>query len=161
MREKVEQLEPLNEFAALLNSTLDTAIVREKALEATCQLLRCETASLLLVDAKARELYWETALGDAGKELKNSIRLPIDDRSIAGYVAMTGESLIINDVANDPRHFKRKRPGAHHGFRRTADRWSACRSRRRARPSACFRRSTSFPAFPRAPVQAPLAGISR
>ncbi|MCM2324565.1 MAG: GAF domain-containing protein, partial [Oligoflexia bacterium] len=104
MQEKVQQLEHLNDFSAILNSTLDTETVREKALEATCRLLRCETASLFLVDEAKAELYWETALGDVGKELKRSFRLPIDDRSIAGYVAMTGESLIINDVAADPRH---------------------------------------------------------
>ncbi len=108
MQEKVQQLEFLNEFSSILNSTLDTAIVREKSLEATCKLLRCETASLYLVDVATNELYWETALGDVGKELKKSVRLPINDQSIAGYVAMTGESLIINDVQSDPRHFKKK-----------------------------------------------------
>jgi HD-GYP domain-containing protein (c-di-GMP phosphodiesterase class II) len=108
MQEKVRQLELMNGFSGLLNSTLDPAVVREKALEATCQLLRCETASLLLVDTAKGELYWETALGEEGKSLKNSVRLPINDRSIAGYVAMTGEALVINDVQKDPRHFKRK-----------------------------------------------------
>ncbi len=107
MQEKVQQLELMNEMAALLNSTLDTALVREKALEGTCKLLKCETASLLLVDEKKAELYWETALGEGGKALKNSVRLPIDNRSIAGYVAMTGESLIVNDPANDERHNKK------------------------------------------------------
>ena len=111
MQEKVQQLEYLNEFSALLNSTLDTAAVREKALEATCKLLRCETASLYLVDSQKAELYWETALGETGKQLQKSVRLAIDDRSIAGYVAMTGESLIINDVENDARHFKKSRRG--------------------------------------------------
>jgi HD-GYP domain-containing protein (c-di-GMP phosphodiesterase class II) len=108
MQEKVRQLELINDFASIMNSTLDTAVVREKALEATCQLLRCETASLLLIDSTKGELYWDSALGEAGKALKNSIRLAIDDRSIAGYVAMTGESLVINDVQKDPRHFKKK-----------------------------------------------------
>lgn len=106
MQEKVQQLELMNEFAALLNSSLDTELVREKALEATCKVLRCETASLLLVDEAKAELYWESALG-AGKALKNTVRLAIDDRSIAGYVAMTGEGLIVNDVPNDPRHSKK------------------------------------------------------
>src|SRR4051812_36552355 len=64
MQEKVEQLELMNKFSSLLNSTLDTSLVREKALEATCKLLRCETASLFLVDEKKAELYWETALGE-------------------------------------------------------------------------------------------------
>lgn len=112
MQEKVQQLEYLTEFSSLLNSSLDPETVREKALEATCKLLRCQTASLYLVDRAKAELYWETALGDVGKELKNSVRLPIDDRSIAGYVAMSGESLIINDVANDPRHFKKAAKGS-------------------------------------------------
>jgi len=107
MQEKVRQLECLTEFSALLNSTLETAHVREKALEATCQLLGCETASLFLVDRQTGELYWETALGEAAKKLQGSVRLPINDRSIAGTVAMTGESLLINDVASDPRHNKK------------------------------------------------------
>jgi HD-GYP domain-containing protein (c-di-GMP phosphodiesterase class II) len=111
MQEKVQQLEYLNEFSALLNSTLETEAVREKALEATCKLLKCETASLYLVDASKAELYWETALGEIGNELKKSVRLPIDNRSIAGYVAMTGESQVVNDVENDPRHFKKAKAG--------------------------------------------------
>lgn len=104
MQEKVRQLEVLNEFSSLLNSSLDTDVVREKALQATCSLLRCETASLLLVDAETQELYWETALGDPGKELKKGVRLKIDEKSIAGYVAMTGETFLSNDIPSDPRH---------------------------------------------------------
>ncbi|MEK6578794.1 MAG: HD domain-containing phosphohydrolase [Bdellovibrionota bacterium] len=107
MQEKVRQLEILNRFSSLINSTLETSIVREKALEATCELLGCETASLYLVDKKTSELFWESALGEAGMKLKSSFRLPIDNRSIAGYVAMTGESLVVNDVENDPRYFKK------------------------------------------------------
>lgn len=107
MQEKVRQLECLTEFSALLNSKLDTQTVREKALEATCQLLRCETASLFLVDPVKGDLYWETALGETGKKLQKSVRLPINDQSIAGYVAMSGEPLMINDISKDPRHFKK------------------------------------------------------
>lgn len=107
MQEKVLQLEALNRFSGLLNSTLDTQLIREKSLQATCDLIRCETASLLLIDKEKGDLYWETALGDIGNELKKTVRLPIDDRSIAGYVAMSGDTLVINDVYNDPRHNKK------------------------------------------------------
>ncbi len=110
MQEKVAQFETLNEVSGLLNSSLDVSVVREKALQATCRLLQCETASLLLVDHRKGELYWETALGEAGAELK-SIRLPIDDRSIAGYVAMSGESVILNDVQSDARHNRKASSG--------------------------------------------------
>src|SRR5690606_8577311 len=116
MQGKVRQMEYLMEVSRLLNSTLNTDLVREKTLEATCELLGCETASLLLVDRDRGDLYWETALGETGKILKNSVRLPIDNRSIAGYVAMTGETLLINDVEKDQRHNKKVKNKSSGGF---------------------------------------------
>lgn len=107
MEEKVFQLEALNQFASLLNSSLDPLVVREKAMEATCRLLRCQTASLLAVDPASRELVWETVINPEGKELKKSLRLPINDQSIAGWVAGHDESLILDNVQADPRHQKR------------------------------------------------------
>ncbi|MEW6057005.1 MAG: HD domain-containing phosphohydrolase [Bdellovibrionota bacterium] len=104
---KVYQLECLTQFSAILNSTLDTQSVREKALEATCKLLNCATGSLLLVDAATNELYWETALGASGEELKQAFRLAINDQSIAGHVALTCKSIVVNDVAQSPFHFKK------------------------------------------------------
>lgn len=106
-QKKVYQLECLTNFSAILNSSLDTQMVRERALEATCKLLDCETGSLLLVDKAKQELYWETALGVSGSELKNAFRLPIDERSIAGHVAQTGRPMLVGDVAKNPFHFKK------------------------------------------------------
>jgi len=100
MEEKVKQLEYLIEFSGLMNSSLDIPIVQKKALEATCKLLACETASLLLVDRKKGELFWESSLGG---DDSRAIRIPIDDQSIPGYVAMTGEGVIVNNAASDPR----------------------------------------------------------
>ena len=98
MEYKVHQIERIKDFSAILNSVLDPELVREKALEATCELLDCETASLYLVDHEKQELYWETALGEEGKKLKDSVRLPINDQSFAGYVAQSGESVIVTEV---------------------------------------------------------------
>lgn len=107
MQEKIRQLEGLTKFSHILNTSLNPEVVRENALKATCELLQSETGSLFLIDSEKNELYWETALGDAGKELKEKVRLPINDQSIAGYVALSGESSLINDVESDPRHFKK------------------------------------------------------
>jgi len=104
MDQKVYQLECIMEFSRLMNSTLDTDSVREKSLKATCRLVNSETATLYLVDEKTMELYFETTLGAGG--LIKQIRLPIDETSLAGSVALTGRSLQINDVKKDPRHFK-------------------------------------------------------
>lgn len=106
-QKKVYQLECLTNFSAILNSTLDAQTVREKAIEASCKLLNCETGSLLLVDKKKSELYWETALGPSGAELKDSFRLPINEQSIAGHVALTGRSMLVDDVSRNPFHFRK------------------------------------------------------
>lgn len=103
LNEKLYQLEALNEFSALLNSTLDPSQVKQKALEATCRLLKCETGSLLLLDAESGELYWETALGPSGDHLK-TMRLPLNEESVAGYVALHGEAAKIDEIAKDERH---------------------------------------------------------
>ena len=105
MDKKVYQLECIMEFSRLLNSSLNPREVREKALKATCRLLECETATLYMVDSKTNELFFETTLGTG--QLIKEIRLPIDETSLAGSVALTGRSLQINDVAKDPRHFKK------------------------------------------------------
>src|SRR5689334_15750795 len=104
---KVYQLECLTTFSAVLNSSLDTQTVREKAIEASCKLLDCETGSLLLVDKSKNELYWDSALGPSGAELVNSLRLSINDQSIAGHVAQTGRSMLVDDVSRNPFHFRK------------------------------------------------------
>ncbi len=104
---KVQQLEELSRFSGLLNSSLDLREVEQRALEATCRLLSCETASVLLIDFERAELFWHTALGQAGKILVETARLPIDDRSVAGRVAMSGERVVVADAERDPRHFAR------------------------------------------------------
>ncbi len=107
MDEKVRQLEILSEISGVLNSSLDPEVVRERAMEGACKLLRCETASILLVDEEKQELYWETVLNDAGRELKRSLRLKLDRSSIAGAVAMSGQGCIVNDPEHDGKHNKK------------------------------------------------------
>jgi len=103
---KVGHLSTLMELATLLNSTLRTDEVRRRAIEAATRLMDSEVGSLLLVDEKTDELYFEVALGDAEKQKQiKEIRLKIGE-GIAGWVAKEGVSAIINDVQNDPRFFK-------------------------------------------------------
>jgi HD-GYP domain-containing protein (c-di-GMP phosphodiesterase class II) len=109
MHEKVRQLECLNDFSRLMNSSLDIEVVREKALEATCQLISCQSAALFLVDRQKGDLYSDFAIGENPEGLAKGVRLPIDDQTISGYVAMTGESVILNDVSNDARSWKKNR----------------------------------------------------
>ncbi|MGQ9638099.1 MAG: GAF domain-containing protein [Thermodesulfobacteriota bacterium] len=104
MEEKAEKLSLLSHFGQILNSTLDPIEVRKRAIEAATKLMRAEAGSLLLVDEEERHLFFEVALGDKGESVKK-ILLEIG-KGIAGWVAQTGQSLVVNDTERDPRFFK-------------------------------------------------------
>ncbi|MFA7404063.1 MAG: HD domain-containing phosphohydrolase [Pelobacteraceae bacterium] len=100
----LEKMHILMEFSAIINSTLDTSHVRERAIQAASKLLHADAGSLLLVDSETGELFFEVATGDKGERLKE-IRLKAGE-GIAGWVVQTGEGVIINDVQTDPHFFK-------------------------------------------------------
>lgn len=101
----LDEISELMEISAILNSSLDTASVREKAITAITRLLECEVASLLLVDELTGELYFEVALGEKGNRVKE-IRLK-QGEGIAGWVATHNQPVLIDDVKSDPRHSRR------------------------------------------------------
>lgn len=98
---RISQLSTLNEVGGLLISSLDHNVVRHRAMEAITRLMRAETGSLLLLDRDRGELYFEVALGEKGKKLKE-VRLKVGE-GIAGWVAKHSEPVVIRDVRKDPR----------------------------------------------------------
>ncbi len=93
------------ELAMVLNSSLNQREVRTRAIEAVISLMEAEVGSLLLVDEKTKDLYFEVALGEKGERVKQ-MRLKMGE-GIAGWVAANNEAALINDVQNDPRYFRR------------------------------------------------------
>ncbi|MDD2852471.1 MAG: HD domain-containing protein [Desulfuromonadaceae bacterium] len=91
-------------LAALINSSLNQAEIRVKAIEAATALIGAQEGSMLLLDQETNELYFDVSEGDTGKELK-SIRLSLD-QGIAGWVAKNRIPQLVNDVRGDPRHFQ-------------------------------------------------------
>src|SRR3990172_10304563 len=96
-----EELKTLARLSAILNSTLDPREVEKRAMESATELMKAEVGSLLLVDEKSNDLYFEVALGEKGAKVKE-IRLKMGE-GIAGWVAQNGEPLVIDDVTKDPR----------------------------------------------------------
>jgi HD-GYP domain-containing protein (c-di-GMP phosphodiesterase class II) len=70
----------------------------------TRQTLRASAASVLLVDGKEGELYFEVAQGKAGKTLKK-MKLTVNS-GISGWVVSNGKPLMVNNVASDRRFNK-------------------------------------------------------
>lgn len=102
--ESIKQLNTLIELSALINSSLDIAEIRKRAIEAATELVNTEAASLLFLDEETGELYFDIAVGEKGEKVK-TIRLK-KGQGIAGWVAENNKPVIVNDAYNDPRFFK-------------------------------------------------------
>ncbi|MCM2303963.1 MAG: ATP-binding protein [Elusimicrobia bacterium] len=95
-----QTLELLLEVGRLLSSKLELGELLTSVLELSTRVVDAESASLLLLDEKTQELYFDVALGlgpDAAK-----VRLKLG-QGIAGAVAKTRKPEIINAVRADPR----------------------------------------------------------
>ncbi len=104
-RREAERKAMQMQFAMVLNSTLDQREVRKRAMEAATSLMDAEVGSLLLLDPRTNELFFEVALGEKGEKLKQ-VRLRMGE-GIAGWVAANDQAALVNDVQNDPRHFRK------------------------------------------------------
>ena len=95
----------LNDVARTLSSTLQLDEVLTRIMEQVETMLNVEAGSLLLADTATGELVFQIALGDKADELK-PFRIP-KGQGIAGEVALTGKPLMIANVDQDKRHFKK------------------------------------------------------
>jgi signal transduction histidine kinase len=98
-----QQLKRLVELSMMLNSTLDLDDLLERIVTTAAELLDCEAASILLYDERNPRLYFAAATGSSPAQLAET-PVPIDG-SLAGTIFRTGQPLILNDVAHDPRHY--------------------------------------------------------
>jgi Nif-specific regulatory protein len=103
VRNEVRRLETLIEINALINSQYrDVRVLLSRIMESAERLIGSDASSLLLVDTGTNQLYFEIALGEKGEDVKK-YTLEMGE-GIAGWVAQTGRSLVVNDAENDPRH---------------------------------------------------------
>ena len=98
-----QRLQLLVELSVTLNSTLDLDTLLQLITGTATQLLNCEAASILLYDEKQERLYFAAATGSDPRQLAK-IPVPLDS-SLAGTIFRTNEPIILNNVAQDPRHF--------------------------------------------------------
>lgn len=104
LEKRFRQLETLIAVSGMVNSSLEPWEIREKTIEAATRLMDAEAGSLLLIDRENGELFFEVALGESGERLKE-IRLK-KGQGIAGWVAVKGDPVIVQDVQTDPRFYR-------------------------------------------------------
>ncbi len=93
---QVENLQRLLEVTRQMAATLDLTELLGTIIEATCEVLGCERATIYLYDRETNELYARVATG------AESIRFPAD-RGIAGAAASGREVVNVPDAYADPR----------------------------------------------------------
>jgi signal transduction histidine kinase len=95
----VAWLERLIEISRSLNSTLSLRPLLDRIIEAAQELTETEACSIMLLDRKSGKLYFEAATNLSGVR---SIVVPMEG-TVAGWVARTGEPLVVPDARQDPR----------------------------------------------------------
>ena len=95
---RFNKLQRLIEASKIINSTLNLDELLELILNAATQSIEADRGTLYLVDDIKKELWSKVHQGTDMVE----IRLPIG-KGLAGYVAETGETILIPDTYADPR----------------------------------------------------------
>lgn len=88
----------------LVGSSLDLDVVLDRAIQSAIDVMNAEAASILLRDDATGELHFTQASGSASGSVRE-IRIP-KGHGIAGWVAESGEPIVVKDAQNDPRFFR-------------------------------------------------------
>ncbi len=101
VKREMKQVEMLLGAALHVNSTLEKRALLDIIMKTASEVVNAEASSVLLVDPATEELYFELVIGENGESVRE-IRLKPGE-GLAGAVATSGEAIIVNDPAGDPR----------------------------------------------------------
>lgn len=111
LKRQIERLSLFHEVGKALASTLDLQKILQTIMEKISDFLQPDTWSLLMLDDKTHELYYEMAIGTDANQLKD-IRVRMGE-GIAGWVAESGEPILVEDIKTDSRRMVRRDGSAH------------------------------------------------
>jgi diguanylate cyclase (GGDEF)-like protein len=101
LQHQVERLSLFHEVGKALFSTLDLQKILQTIMEKISELLQPDSWSLLMMDERAQELYFEIAIGQGAEKLKD-VRLKLGE-GIAGWVAEHEQPVLVEDIRRDSR----------------------------------------------------------
>ena len=99
--DKVNELLSLNHISQAVTSSLDLTQTLTLVTEHVTNMLNVAATSVALREDSAGELVFAAASGEGAKEILG-MRIPLG-KGVAGWVAETGEPLIVPNVRADPR----------------------------------------------------------
>jgi diguanylate cyclase (GGDEF)-like protein len=101
IRGPLDDLLVFHELARSLISTLDLSAILRTVLSSMDRFIQADLWALLMVDPIRQELYYVAANGSEDPRFTD-MRIKMGE-GLAGWVAKTGETLIIPEAATDPR----------------------------------------------------------
>lgn len=105
LQQHTRQLAALNRASHALSSTLDLDQVLIAVLEEVRGLLGVTASSVWLIDRETDELVCRQAIGPQSEVVRGWRLMP--GEGLAGWVAHSGENLIVSDIRIDERHSER------------------------------------------------------
>jgi GAF domain-containing protein len=103
-RSRNRELALLNQVSRAFTATIDLDQVLVTVLEEVRRLLDVVACSVWLTDLETDELVCQQATGPQSEIVRGWRLAP--GQGLAGWVARSGESLIVPDIRADERHFK-------------------------------------------------------
>lgn len=103
LENQLARAEALIVLSRVLTSTLNLPTLLTLITNAACEITNSEGSSILLLDSKSGELYFEAATG--GSSSIKRVIVPLDS-SIAGQVCKTGAPIKVSDAQRDARLYK-------------------------------------------------------
>jgi diguanylate cyclase (GGDEF)-like protein len=97
---QMDHLRVFHDVARALTSSLELEEILGAIMDKMAQFFGPERWSMLMVDDVTNELYYAIAVGENTESLKG-LRVPMGE-GVAGWVASTGNPLVVPDVALDP-----------------------------------------------------------
>jgi signal transduction histidine kinase len=100
---QVARLEMILEVSQAFNSTLDLNTLLHSIIEVATQLIDTESASVLLLNKKEGEFYFEMTIGEK-RDQTEPIIVPFVG-SMAGWIVKNGETLIVDNIQEEEHRF--------------------------------------------------------
>ena len=106
----MDHLRVFHDVARTLTTSLELEDILRAIMEKMANFFGPERWSLLMIDPVAKELYYAIAVGEDSQSLKG-LRVPLGS-GVAGWVAATGNPLVVPNVSLDPHwsNFARMNP---------------------------------------------------
>ncbi len=95
----MDHLRVFHDVARALTQTLELEDILRTIMEKMAQFFGPERWSMLMVDDQEKQLYYAIAVGSDAESLRN-LRIPLGE-GVAGWVAATGNTLVVPDVSLD------------------------------------------------------------